>query len=64
VTANHSTVDVTGAADIGIGDEVVLFGRQGEEELSIGEVAERAGSSVYKVAIGMNPLLPRVHIEA
>lgn len=63
VTANHCTVDVTGAADIRIGDEVVLFGRQGGEELSIGEVAARAGSSVYKVAIGMNPLLPRVHID-
>jgi alanine racemase len=62
VTANHSTVDVTGAEEMKIGDEVVLFGRQGGEELSIGEVAARAGSSVYKVAIGMNPLLPRVHI--
>jgi alanine racemase len=64
VTANHSTVDVTGAAEVEIGDEVVLFGRQGGEELSIGEVAARAGSSVYKVAIGMNPLAPRVHIDA
>lgn len=64
VTANHSTVDVTGAEEISIGDEVVLFGRQGGEELSIGEVAARAGSSVYKVAIGMNPLLPRLYIES
>ncbi len=64
VTANHCTVDVTGAEEVKIGDEVVLFGRQGGEELSIGEVAARAGSSVYKVAIGMNPLLPRVHIES
>ncbi len=64
VTANHSTVDVTGATDIQLGDEVVLFGRQGEEQLSIGEVAARAGSSVYKVAIGMNPLLPRAHIDS
>jgi alanine racemase len=64
VTANHSTVDVTGAADVQIGDEVVLFGKQGDEELSIGEVAARAGSSVYKVAIGMNPLLPRLYVES
>jgi alanine racemase len=64
VTANHCTVDVTGAAEIQIGDEVVLFGEQGDEELSIGEVAARAGSSVYKVAIGMNPLLPRRYVES
>lgn len=64
VTANHSTVDVTGADRVQIGDEVVLFGKQGDEELTIGEVADWAGSSVYKVAIGMNPTLPRVDIEA
>jgi alanine racemase len=64
VTANHSTVDVTGAERVQIGDEVVLFGTQGGEELTISEVADWADSSVYKVAIGMNPTLPRVNIEA
>ena len=64
VTANHSTVDVTGAERLKIGDEVVLFGRQGNEELKIGEVADWAGSSVYKVAIGMQPSLSRVNLEA
>ena len=64
VTANHSTVDVSGAEALKIGDEVVLFGEQGDEELTIGEVADWAGSSVYKVAIGMNPTLPRVNLEA
>ncbi|UCC49333.1 MAG: alanine racemase, partial [Gemmatimonadota bacterium] len=64
VTANHSTVDVTGAEQLQIGDEVVLFGTQADQELTIGEVADWAGSSVYKVAIGMNPTLPRVNIEA
>lgn len=64
VTANHSTVDVTGAEALKIGDEVVLFGKQADEELTIGELADWAGSSVYKVAIGMSPTLPRVDIEA
>jgi len=57
-------VDVSGAEALKIGDEVVLFGEQGDEELTIGEVADWAGSSVYKVAIGMNPTLPRVNLEA
>jgi alanine racemase len=63
VTANHCTVDVTGAERLEIGDEVVLFGSQGGEDLSIAELAGWAGSSVYKVAIGTNPYLPRVHLE-
>ncbi|UCC72918.1 MAG: alanine racemase [Gemmatimonadota bacterium] len=63
VTANHATVDVTGAEEPQIGDEVVLFGNQDGARLSIGEVAGWAGSSVYRVAIGMNPLLPRIHLE-
>jgi alanine racemase len=62
VTANHSTVDVTGAEGLKMGDEVVLFGTQGGEQLTIGEVAGWAGSSVYKVAIGMNPTLPRIYL--
>ncbi len=55
---------MTGADEVKIGDEVVLFGWQGGAELSIGDVAGWADSSVYKVAIGMNPLLPRIHREA
>lgn len=63
ISANHSTVDITGSKNIKIGDEVVLFGTQSGNEITIGEVAEWGESSVYKVAIGMNPLLPRVFIE-
>jgi len=63
MSANHVTVDITGSKGIKIGDEVVLFGTQEDNETSIGEVAEWGDSSVYKVAIGMNPLLPRIYLE-
>lgn len=59
VTANHLTVDVTGDDAVRIGDEAILFGRQGEAEISAAEVAAWAGTSVYKILIGMSPLLPR-----
>ncbi len=59
MSANHVTVDITGAEDIEIGDEVVLIGRQGAEEITLSEVADQGDSSVYKVAMAMNPLLPR-----
>jgi len=63
MSANHVTMDVTGIEGIKLGDDVVLFGTQNDNKISIGEVAQWAESSVYKVAIGMNPLLPRIFVE-
>jgi len=61
VTANHTTVNVTGANDVKIGDEAVLIGKQGDGQITAEEVADWAGTSVYKIVIGMNPLLPRIY---
>jgi len=63
MSGNHATVDITGAEDIQIGDEVVVIGTQGDETISLQEVATWAESSVYKVATGMSPFLPRFFIE-
>jgi alanine racemase len=62
MSANHVTVNITGSKGIKIGDEVVLFGTQQSDEISIGDVAKWGDSSVYKVAIRMNTLLPRIYI--
>ncbi|MCH8960579.1 MAG: alanine racemase [Bacteroidetes bacterium] len=64
VTSNHMTLDVTGASSLEIGQEAVLFGKQGEVEISAEEVAAWAGTSVYKILIGMNPLLPKTYLGA
>ncbi len=63
VTSNHATINVTGAERIKIGDEAVIFGKQDENEINAEELAAWAGVSVYKILIGMNPLLPRVYRE-
>ncbi len=62
VTANHSTLNITGADKINIGEEAVLIGRQGECEVTAEEIAAWANTSVYKIVIGMNPLLPRIYL--
>jgi len=61
ITSNHTTLNITGSKNIQIGDESVLFGSQGDVSISAEEVAAWAGSSVYKILIGMNPLLPRIY---
>jgi alanine racemase len=59
VTANHCTALITGSGDIKIGDEAVLIGTQGEETITAEELTKHAGTSVYKLLIGLNPHLPR-----
>ena len=45
---------------IKIGDEVVLLGRQGNEEISADEIAEKTGTIHYEVVSRINPLFPRI----
>ncbi|MBN1273922.1 MAG: alanine racemase [Candidatus Aminicenantes bacterium] len=61
MSANHSYADISGYPDIGIGDEVVLFGEQNGQKITLDEVAKWGESSVYKVPILMNPLLQRFY---
>lgn len=63
VTANHTTLNVTGVEELEIGDEAVLIGRHGDREVTAEEVADWAETSVYKIVMGMNPLLPRIYLE-
>ncbi|MCK4943620.1 MAG: alanine racemase, partial [Candidatus Aminicenantes bacterium] len=48
ITANHTTLNITGSEGIKIGDEVVLIGQQGSSEITAEEVAQWANTSVYK----------------
>lgn len=59
VSANHTLVDVTGS-DIVENDEVVLFGTQDQERISLAEVAAWTGLTTYQFATGLNPMLPRL----
>ena len=62
MSANHVTVDITGNDDIEVGDEVVLFGSQGDETIGISEVAQWGDSSEYKVATIISPFVPRIYV--
>ena len=62
VTSNHFTVDVSNLKNVKQGDEVVLFGKQEDQEITVEEVAAWGDTSVYKILIWMNPLLPRVYV--
>lgn len=58
VTMDQIVVDV-GDATPDVGDEVVLLGRQGEEEISADEWANHLGTISYEVVCSIGPRVPR-----
>jgi alanine racemase len=60
VTANHMEVRLPERLSVRAGDEVVLIGDQGQNSITADDVAGWAGSSNYRILIGMNPRLPRI----
>lgn len=57
-------VDVTDVPDVATGDEVVLIGCQGEEEISADDVAELAGTISYEILCGVTARVPRLYLRA
>jgi alanine racemase len=45
---------------VAVGDEVVLIGRQGDDEITATEWADRLGTINYEVVCGIGPRVPRV----
>lgn len=64
VTMDQLMVDCGPDAPVAPGDEVVLLGRQGDEEIRADEWAGRLGTITYEVLCGIGPRVPRVVIPA
>jgi alanine racemase len=47
---------------IAVGDEVVLLGRQGDEEIPVSEWASILGTIVYEITCGISLRVPRVYV--
>lgn len=62
VTANHIMVDLDGDAAVKVGDEVILMEDRPGFGLTADVLADLCGTSVYKVLIGLNPLLRRTYL--
>ena len=58
VTMDHLMVDC-GDDPIEVGDDVVLFGRQGQQEIRVEEVAAWAGTIGYEVVCAVSERVPR-----
>ncbi len=60
VSMEKTTLDVTHIPDVSAGDEVVLMGRQGDEEISADEIADWLGTINYELVATILPRVPRL----
>ncbi len=61
ISMDLSTIDVTDVTGVEIGDEVVLIGRQGGEEMGASEMAALAGTIPYEILCRIGGRVTRVY---
>ncbi len=62
VCMDQTMIDVTDIADAQVGDEVVLIGKQGTDEIRAVDVAEKLGTNNYEVVSTISARLERRYI--
>ena len=62
ISADHTFADITGSNDISIGDEVVIIGKQGKEQITNEEITKHSQRSVYRTPTYLNPHMPRLKV--
>lgn len=61
VCMDQFVVDVSHLEDVNIGDEVVLIGKQGDEEISAEELAQLSDTINYEIVCGISNRVPRIY---
>jgi alanine racemase len=63
VTMDMTMIDVSSVPEACVGDEAVLIGSQGSEQIQAGELAAWAGTISYEVLTGLKSRVPRVYLR-
>lgn len=61
VCMDQCFVDVTNIKDVSVGDEVVLYGRQGQETIPIESIAKQLNTIPYEVTCSISKRVPRIY---
>ena len=56
-------VDLSDLPEAEPGDLVTLFGKDGEEEISLNELSEKSGRYHYEILCGITGRVPRVYFD-
>ncbi len=63
VCMDQCFVDVTNIKDVSVGDEVVLYGSQGQETIPIESIAKQLNTIPYEVTCSISKRVPRIYIN-
>lgn len=63
VCMDLTMIDVTGIAGVETGDEVVLWGKQGDADLGVDEVADWAGTISYELLTTVGKRIARLYVN-
>jgi alanine racemase len=63
LNVEHTRVDLTDVPDAQVGDEVVIIGRQGDEEIRPQEVIERNGIKLAELAPAVRDTVPKIYLR-
>ena len=63
ICMDQCMIDVSGEANVHAGDEVVLFGRQGDAFIPIEEIAKLCGTINYEIMCSISRRVPRVYMK-
>ncbi|MFD1394328.1 alanine racemase [Kroppenstedtia eburnea] len=64
VCMDQTMLDVTSAMPVKVGDEVVLYGKQGNEEIHVDEVADLLGTISYEITCMLGHRVPRLYLRS
>jgi alanine racemase len=63
VSMDMAMADVSHMPDVEVGDEVVVLGQQGDDEISLDEFAESAGIIPHELLVRLGSRAPRVYVR-
>ena len=61
ICMDMSLIDVSEVPNVQIGDEVVIFGKQGEEVIQVEELAQKANTLPYEILCNVGKRVPRIY---
>ncbi|MBI5252086.1 MAG: alanine racemase [Desulfomonile tiedjei] len=64
VCMDATMIDVTDIPDAKVGDEVVLIGRQGDQEILADDIAANGGTINYEIACKISPRVTRIFVQS
>jgi alanine racemase len=63
VTMDQVMIDLTKFKDVKVGDDVIIMGKEGKEEITADEIAKKCNTINYEIVTRIGKRVPRVYIR-